>query len=200
MAQRIYRMSDFIMKITLLNFYWIFITIVGMGVFGLFPATVALFAVVRQWSRGNDEKFFRQFVTYVKKDFWQANILGYILVIMGFLLYADVQFILQMDGLLQEFMKYGFVFLFILYFIIAVYLFPVYVHYDLPLFKYFQFAFIIGFVKPIRTISIAACIVVIYLVSSYFPGTVIFVGISAPLAYIMWVAYGLLDQEINLEV
>lgn len=197
MSLRIYRMSDFIMKITLLNFYWILITIAGVGVFGVFPATVAVFAVVRQWSRGNDEKFFRQFVTYVKKDFWQANALGYILVIIGVLLYTDVQFLLQMDGLLQEFMKYGFVFLFILYFIIAVYLFPVYVHYDLPLLKNFQYAFIIGFVKPIRTVSIAACIVVIYLVSSSFPGTVIFVGVSAPLAYIMWVTYGLLDQDTN---
>lgn len=189
MSQGLHRLTDVIMKVALLNIYWIVFTVIGLGVFGLFPATLAVFAVVRQWLKGNDEKYFRQFWNYYKKDFLHANAIGYLFVLVGLILYVDKQFISGLDGIGFHIMRYGLLFLLIIFIILLLYIFPVYVHYSVRFFKNFKIAFIVGVTNFFHTIAILLSLILCYFIFTHFPGALVFFGVSLPITCMMYISY-----------
>ncbi len=53
-----YRISEKIMYACYINFLWILFTILGLGILGFMPATVAMYAVFRKFLMGeSDVKF-----------------------------------------------------------------------------------------------------------------------------------------------
>ncbi|MGY0702716.1 DUF624 domain-containing protein [Bacillus subtilis] len=49
---RMLRFCEWIMRFAYTNLLWLFFTLLGLGVFGIMPATAALFAVMRKWIQG----------------------------------------------------------------------------------------------------------------------------------------------------
>src|SRR5690625_7635570 len=83
-ALKYYRFTVWVVRLVYVNLLWILFTVIGLGVLGIMPATAAMFAVVRKWLRGEDD--FPIFTTYkdaYKEEFLKANLLGYILAIIG---------------------------------------------------------------------------------------------------------------------
>ncbi len=50
-----YRFAVWVTKFAYLNLLWIAFSLLGLGLFGLFPATAAMFAVVRKWINGEKD-------------------------------------------------------------------------------------------------------------------------------------------------
>jgi uncharacterized membrane protein YesL len=54
-------------------------------IFGLLPATAAMFAVARKWAMGEvDVPIFRTFWSSYRKEFWKVHTLGVVLTLIGF--------------------------------------------------------------------------------------------------------------------
>ncbi|WP_396954475.1 DUF624 domain-containing protein, partial [Niallia sp.] len=49
---RVYHWSNAIAKLMYVNALWMGCTFLGLGIFGFFPATAAMFSVVRKWIMG----------------------------------------------------------------------------------------------------------------------------------------------------
>jgi uncharacterized membrane protein YesL len=85
----IYRICIWISKLAYINLLWILFSLIGLVVLGITPSTVGIFAVVRKWLReGIDHTpILQTYWTTYKKEFWRANLLGFVFLIIGIILY-----------------------------------------------------------------------------------------------------------------
>ncbi|MBU7591215.1 YesL family protein [Metabacillus halosaccharovorans] len=147
-----YTFSLWITRLAYVNILWIFFTIAGLVVLGFYPGTIAMFAVIRKWVLGNrDIPVFKTFWSNYKKEFVKSNILGLFISIFAFIMYSSLNIIssVTIPSLKVLYIPNGLVtFLFLL---TVLYIFPVFVHYDVKLTKVAKNAFIIMTINPIST-------------------------------------------------
>lgn len=185
--------GEWIFKILLLNVYWFLFSCIGLFFLGVFPATAALFATIRQDIQSNDDiKLFRSFLNHFKQSFLQSNLLGYILVGVTLLLLFNLQVLDLMEAsIIHKTVAIITYILLAIIVLISVFLFPIYVHYHASIFGYFKYAAIIVIGKPIHTIAMLIMVATILFLYYLVPGFIPVLGIS-PLAYIiMRTAYSL---------
>ena len=182
-----YRICIWITRFAYVNILWVAFTVLGLFVFGFMPATAAMFSVLRKWvNRDHEIPIFQTFWETYKKEFVQANIFGYLIAIIGYVLYIDLQFLRAQEGFLFM-LSYGILILFFAYFIIILYAFPMFVHFKLKLHHYLKWSFIIGFVHPVMTILMAiGSSVAIYFIYVKLPALALFFGGSVIAYVLMW--------------
>lgn len=139
MNSYIYKLSDWIMRLAFLNILWIFFTLIGLVIIGFFPATIAMFTIVRHWIRGDtDIPILKTFWNTYKKNFLKANTLGVITTIVGYVIYLDLLFFRDMGGPFGGVMLFLSITILILYLMISFFLLPVFAHYDVKTVEYFK--------------------------------------------------------------
>ncbi|KAB8136770.1 YesL family protein [Gracilibacillus oryzae] len=186
----VYRVSEWIARLIYVNVMWIVCTIIGLGILGLFPATSAMFAVTRRWVLGErDVPIFKLFWQYFKADFKKSNILGYIVTIVGVFIYVDFKFFQGITHPVYSLITMIFMVLLFLYFTVTLYIFPIFVHYDMKVRDYIKYAFIIAIGRPVQTLAMLLGVIVVYLLYSHFPGIIPFVGASLLSFVLMQVSY-----------
>lgn len=152
-----------------LNFLWVVFSLFGMIVLGIAPSTSALFAVIRKLHQGEEEiPITKTFFTYYRKDFWMANALFYILFAVGAILVVDMFFLYHVHNLLSTIFLYLLIVLSILYIIMLLFIFPVFVHFDLKLFGYIKQAFLIGMMNPLYVVMMVISLMVVHFILIYF--------------------------------
>lgn len=193
---RVYHWSNIVAQLMYVNTLWVGFTILGLGIFGFFPATVAMFSVMRKWIMGERElPIVATFWAYYKSDFKQANILGYLLVIIGLLLYVDLKFFQAEINPGYGLISLVFLSLLFWFCVILLYIFPLYVHYDFPIFHYIKHAIILSFARPLQTMAMLVGGIAVYLLFQYFPGLVFFLGGSLFAYILMFLAYFSFQKE-----
>src|SRR5207248_1417587 len=86
MDGKLYRTMEFIMNAFILNLLWL---VVCLPILTIFPATTALFAVVREWQKQKDIQVFSAFFRHFKVNFKQSFFLGILWLAFTFLLIGD---------------------------------------------------------------------------------------------------------------
>ncbi|MDQ0256779.1 putative membrane protein YesL [Evansella vedderi] len=186
---------EWVMRLAYVNVLWILFTIVGLFVFGFFPATAAMFAVIRKWIKGESEiPVFKTFWEYYRKEFFKINLIGLFILIIGVIIYVDFLFLATVDGWLATILTSLLIFGSVLFVIILFYIFPLFVHYQFTLFQYFKFAIFIGITKPITTIGIAICTIILYYALLIFPGMSLFYSGSLLAFAIMWLTHNVIQK------
>ncbi|WP_071396411.1 YesL family protein [Bacillus tuaregi] len=185
-ANRAYAATEWITRFAYINLLWIGFTLLGLVVFGFFPATISMFAVIRKWLMGEtDIPVFRTFWEYYKAEFFRSNGLGLILVIVGGLIFLDLFFMRNAGSSFMSIIQiplYIFMFAVVL---TILYLFPVYVHYELKLTQIIKNSFLMMLINPIENIVMIAGIVSMYFVFRFLPGLGFFFGGSLTAALMM---------------
>src|SRR5699024_7934100 len=162
----VYEIGNWLFKFMFLHLLWIVFTIVGLGVLGISPATAGIFAVMQKWiTEDADAPVFRTFFDTYKKEFISSNILGLILVVLAAFLYVD--FIIS-----KQMIQFFFVLFLILIFIFMsiftlLYIFPVFVRYELILFYYIKQSLLIALAQPLEPAIMLVSVLTIYLFFSY---------------------------------
>ncbi|WP_096438630.1 YesL family protein [Alteribacter populi] len=120
-----------ISKFALLNMMWLGFTVLGFGVIGFFPATVAMFSVSRQWVRGEQNiPIFKTFVTCFKQNVMKANLYGWATAFIGMVLFVNYQAITMSGAEVPLFIVISFILLVIFYLLMAVSAIPVSIHFE----------------------------------------------------------------------
>lgn len=193
-AGTFYRVGDWLMRLAYVNILWMLFTGVGLVIFGFFPATAAMFAVTRKWVMGDaDIPVFQTFWSYYKKEFKKSNILGFFIVVIGLILYIDLQ-ILPAGGLSFFLLKWALIILSFIFMIMLVYFFPIYVHFDFPLSQYFKYPLIMIIVAPLQTILLLASTYGVYLLMATIPGLIPFFGGSLISFVWLWIILNFLER------
>jgi len=94
MYSAIYAILEWITRFAYVNLLWILFIIAGGIIFGVYPSTIAMFGMVRDWLRGNpDLPVFKTFWNYFKREFVKSNILGLFLNLIIVLIVLDLFYI-----------------------------------------------------------------------------------------------------------
>lgn len=200
---RFFKTCEFISKMAYVNLLWILFTVLGLGIFGFMPSTIALFTVTRKWIMGErDIPVFKTFWTTYRKEFFKSTIFGALLFIIGYIIYVDLT--LLPTGGLFTFLRAGIFICGILYTILLLYIFPIYVHYDWKKTLYLRYALLIGIAHPHYTALITIGIVALYYICVTIPGLIPFFSVSLFSYVVMWVVYRIIQkmefaQKVNTD-
>jgi uncharacterized membrane protein YesL len=194
LAGRLYRVCEWIMNLAYINLLWILFTLCGFVAAGMWPATVAMFAVMRKWLQGEDVPVFRTYWGYYKQEFVKGNALGYILSAVGILLWFDLRWFLTFDSPLSEVFTVVTLVMGLLYAFTSLYLYPVYVHFEMPFFHYFRATLLIGMSHPFSTILMVVSYGAVLYLLLMFPGLLPFFGTSRCAMVISWYAASVLAK------
>ncbi len=176
-------------KLAYINILWLLFTIVGLVIFGLFPATVAMFTIVRKWIRKeNNVKIFSVFWIVFRTEFIKANGFGLLFILIGYILYYDFTFLQLNDGKLVYLLPV-FIFILVSYAVTLLFFFPVFVHFDLRFFQYIKQSFLIAITSPIETLLIAVSIILIYFAITLLPGMIPLFSGSVIAVAITWTSF-----------
>lgn len=166
---RIYQISVMITNYFLLNMLWI---LFSLPLVTMFPATAAMFAVIRDWQRGNDEGIFRAFFAHFKRNFLNAFLyqIAFSLFIIIFVL--DFLLIDELGPFMAQLVFILLISLGILVAFISMYIFPVMVHYDLKFFGMIKQSMLFSIMYfPSTLLSILIFVVMVFIVL-FFPFTI----------------------------
>ncbi|MBP3039202.1 YesL family protein [Bacillaceae bacterium Marseille-Q3522] len=186
----LYRACQWCMKLAYLNLLWLAFCLAGLILFGLFPATAAMFSVVRKWMMGeSDAPVFRSFLQTYKSAFLTSNGIGFILAGCGYLLSVNFFYSLLLDGWLSIIVLTSLICMSLIYVIIVIYIFPVFVHYQLGFTKYIKHALVSGLTHPGRTLLMIAAVIIYYFVMVWVPGLIPFFSGSILAVILMGPSY-----------
>lgn len=164
------KLLEWISRLAFLNLLWISFSLLGLIFFGLFPATVAMFAVVRKWMLGNDEmSIFKTFWTAYKREFLKSNILGVIILAVGLILYIDFQFVLNASNSFVSILYVPFFIITFIFISMLFYIIPIFVHYDMKLSQVIKNSFFVMIMNPLSTFYMLIGSFGIVFVLSYAP-------------------------------
>lgn len=186
---KLYGIAIWVMRLLYLNMIWILFTLLGCVIFGLFPATTAMFAVTRRWIvKGEQISVFPIFWSTYKTSFFQMNMIGALLTFLGIILYVDLRFFQTANHIVYITLSYFIIFTLFIYFVVVLYIFPLYVHYQYRTFEYIKRSVIIVLGKPLHAIMMIVGSYFVYLISTTFPILIIFISGSSFSTIIMWIS------------
>ncbi|UOE93045.1 YesL family protein [Alkalihalobacillus sp. LMS39] len=179
-----YRVSVIISRLAYMNLLWMLFTLVGFGLFGIMPATVALFAVMRKWIIQNEEfPLFSTFWQCYKAEFVKANGFGLFFAFFGFVLY--INFSLAAEQVIwMTVIRYVLLVLTIVFLMTFLLFFPVYVHVKSKGTHYIKSAFLLSIAYPQYMILMGIAIVAVQYVLMFLPGLIPFFTASL-ISYVM---------------
>jgi uncharacterized membrane protein YesL len=164
------KLLEWISRLAFLNLLWISFSLLGLIIFGFFPATVAMFAVARKWMLGNDEmSIFKTFWTAYKREFLKSNVLGVIIVAIGLILYIDFQFVQHAANSFATFLYVPFFIITLIFISMLFYIIPIFVHYDMKLSQVIKNSFFVMIMNPLSTFYMLIGSFGILFVLSYAP-------------------------------
>lgn len=197
-----YHLSEWITRLAYLNILWILFSLSGLVIFSIFPATAALFTVARHWVLGDEGvPIFKTFWNSFKENFFRVQFLGYTLALIGGILYFDYRYFLNHDGIIYLVAKLITGTVIFLFFIILLYIFPVYTHYKLKTFQYLKDSLFIGVSHLFHSIGMLLVSgIFIYAFLKYSSFLVLFV-VSLLAYWITWVAHNVFKriEQIKLK-
>ncbi|KMK78028.1 YesL family protein [Alkalihalobacillus pseudalcaliphilus] len=179
MGRTLYHILEWITRFAYINILWLATTLLGFFFFGLFPATIALFTIMRKWLQGEyDFPIFQRFWHIYKQEFKRSNVFGLPLFIIGSIVGFNLLFLyFNMDitlSLLTALLFAGM----LLFGLFIFYVFPTYVHYDSSLAALYKNAFFIMLVSPIQSLGIIVTFVAFSLLIYVFPAIAMIFGSS----------------------
>lgn len=176
-----FKLLETITNLVILNILWI---ISCIPVITIFPATTAMFSVVRNWQTNKDPTVLKQYMKEFIANFKNSFFIGLIWLVMIFVLYFDFAFVLTLE---THFKVIGFGVFFTISFLIictTVFLFPILVNYQVNWKQAIFNSFVASMVYFPTTLSIII-FMIITIVLTYFipPLSLIFFSLNAYINY-----------------
>jgi len=182
-----YKISEWIMNFAYLNILWIAFTLLGLVLFGFFPATVSLFAIVRKWIQGKrDFNVSKCFWNSFKKEFLKSNLLGLILLFIGGILYTDFLFVRGNEVHFVHYTYYPLLVVIAIFILALLYVFPIYVHFETKLLHILKNSVLLMIMSPLITIMMVTFILILYHILRFIPGITPLFSVSLLAYIIMW--------------
>ncbi|QTN00454.1 DUF624 domain-containing protein [Sediminibacillus dalangtanensis] len=187
------RIMDIFTHFLLLNVMWL---VCCLPVITIFPATTAMFAVVRQWHlKGIDSGVFQIYISKFRENFRKSFVIGLLWLAGGAILYFDASILLIYSFPGSSILFTMTMFLAILYGITMPNLFLMLVNYELTILHAMKNALLLSISKILHTLSYATILVAGVAIVYYFPFFLFIIG--SLLAFIMYHIFDKLTIQIK---
>ncbi|MEK4566858.1 DUF624 domain-containing protein [Alkalihalobacillus sp. FSL R5-0424] len=181
MTQWFMRIGNIGFNLILLNILWLAGSVTGLILLGLFPATLAVVAVIKHMILVDDNpQIITLFWKHFRTHFLMSNVFGYMMGLLGIIVTVDLMWVWNMeDNLLQQSMLGLSILIAIVYLVACVYLFPIYLHYQFTFKEYFIQAVVLAIGKPLQTIVLLLIVTLVIAVYVIVPPLLCVFGLSA---------------------
>lgn len=188
---------EWISRLFWLNLLWLAFSALGLVVFGIWPATAAMFGVSRSWVRsGAEGSVAQQFWTIYRQTFWRANAVGIILSLLGALLGLDVRLTAVTGSPVLRLLEAPLIALWLGYLVTVVWIWPVFAHYQTGVLDYFRISFIIGICRPLRTLAMVGVVAATTVLSVWLQGVTICVGAAWMAICLTWLFHTPMSRRV----
>jgi uncharacterized membrane protein YesL len=154
----------------LLNLLWV---VASLPLITFFPATAALFGVVRKRIlKKETEGIFKSFIKMLKENFKQSFILSIIWSVLGIFLLMDYRLIHPGDSVVQLILFIILIIGILLFSMSSIYLFPIMVHFELSWKYVIRNAFFISLMNPVRTVLLMLIVGLGITILYFYPVTI----------------------------
>ncbi len=189
------RIMDIFTHFLLLNVIWL---VCCLPVFTIFPATTAMFAVVRQWQqKGMESGVFQNYIDKFKENFRKSFVIGLLWQAGGAILYFDTSILLNYSFPGSSFLFGMTMFGAILYGLIMPNLFFMLVNYELKILEVMKNALLLSISRILHTLSYAIIFAAGLAIVYYFPFFLLIIG--SLLAFIMYHIFDKLIIQIGMQ-
>ena len=172
LESRLYSILETISFFFLLNVLWL---IMCIPIITIFPATAAMFGVIRQWVMKEDTAIFKPFFRFFAENFKHSFLFQIIMLVMIYVLYVDFNIIRTFYSTLQ-YLFMGALFLIIsLGLLTSMYMFPMMVHYKLTFWQLVKNSFFFALKYFPTTIISILLFVLMFIILFYVPVTFLFI-------------------------
>lgn len=191
-AGALIRAGEWGLRLAYLNLLWILFALFGAGILGMFPATSAVFSVIRKWLMDGEEfPVFRTFWSFYRADWLRMNALMLVYLVMGLGIILDFRLVQGWENVLQPWVILFLIFAFSVYLLSLIHLFPLYVHYRMKLFEYILQSFLITLYRPLGSVLTGSAVLLICTVMMWLPGTLLVFAVSLPAVVVMALSFRL---------
>lgn len=198
--ERMYYFAESIIRLAYVNILAILFSLLGVVIFGVFPALMATFFIIRKWLIGySDIHITKHFWLTFKQEFLRSNLLGWLLTVLGLLLYINLSIAEVIGHSMIQLSYYPITIVFIAFLCLCLFVAPVYIHFQVSVLATIKQAFLLLFVHPLNTLLMIGAIVVLYTIMKTVPGFIPIFGISGFVFIIMWFSLKTFDKVIHLK-
>lgn len=176
-------------RLMALNLLWLGFAAVGAIVLGVMPATAAVFTLLGPDASRPEESMVARFWAAYRREFWRANLFGYLLVGLGYLIAMNLAASWNARGLLNIVAAVVFLTLALAYCLTALYAFPTLVQVRTTAPRTFALAFAAGLSRPLVTMGgLLGCGLALIAMVRWAPFLLVFLGVALPAAIMSWAA------------
>jgi uncharacterized membrane protein YesL len=166
----------------LLNVLWV---LTSIPLFTFFPATAAMFGVIRKRQLQKDSQgIIKDFFTMFKENFKQSLVISIYWSLVAIFLYVDYMVIHPDNSIIHLILYIVLIIGFVLFCSISIYLFPTMVHFELSWKIVIRNAFFFSLMNPILTIILLLIVAIGVAIIYMYPVMIFIVG--SPLAYMIY--------------
>lgn len=200
MVNKIYEVFNRIYYLMKLNGLWLLFTLLGGVVFGVVPATIALYACIRQQIRNETENhLYQMFKNYYVENFRRSILFSMVFaVVVAFFLGETI--ILTNIGSGNLLLEIAIKVTRLLIILSVAMFFPIFVHFDVRGIKTVVQPLIFLLICPFEVIYMGLVFLVVSLLFAVSPFLILFIGISLPaygMSVIMLKKFARLEKNIN---
>ncbi|HEY4552313.1 MAG TPA: YesL family protein [Bacillaceae bacterium] len=175
--EKLQSILEWVMRLAYVNILWLCGILLGLVAAGFFPATIAMFAVIRKWLLKDDDlKAGAYFWKTYKSEMLKGNAYGYIWLALGLMLYFDLTFFRSFSNLASLIFTYITFILGVVYTCALLFAFPVYVHYDQRVVKAVKNSILLTISSPVFAIVLVVAFGLPYYAVFKLPGLLPFYG------------------------
>lgn len=143
---KIMRALEVVGNYCLLNLLWI---VFSLPVISVFPATVAMFGIMKQWTNGTDPPVLKTFFTIFKKNFKKSCFIGVIQVLCTIIFVLDFKVFWNMEGSIKIIFIPVIMLLAYIFLSMSIYLYPLMAKYEMTFKQLVKNAFFLTAARPI---------------------------------------------------
>ncbi|WP_066054321.1 YesL family protein [Robertmurraya korlensis] len=166
-----FRLLEIVTAFFQLNILWLLFC---LPVVTIFPATVAMYCVTRQWIIHKDYSVFRSFMKFFKENFKQSFVLGLLWLFLSGLLFLDFS-LMRSLGSMQTIFFSVFLLIAVVMLITTVFIFPIMAHYEMKRTTIVKNSFFFSLRFFLTTILAVICIVITGVILYFWPISFIFI-------------------------
>jgi uncharacterized membrane protein YesL len=196
----IYDISEWVTRLIYVNLLWILFTFLGLVVLGFFPATTAMFAVVRKWVMKEEIHVFQTFLAVYKDEFIKSNCAGFIIIGLGCFLYSNIKIVEAVSLPILKLLYIPNVVMILIFLLTLLYIFPVLVHFKVGVKAAIKNAVILMTINPITTFVMTVLTGGFFLMLGKFPGFIPFFSGSVPALLLMFFSNNVFTKLQRVEI
>lgn len=188
---KLYAIAEWITMLAVLQLMWTGLTLLGLVIFGISPATAGLFSVIRKRLQGQEDLkgLVSEYWRVYKKEWIAANKIGIVLIIVGYFLATNLRIVLAMPSTASNILLVSVLTMIsILYIVLCMNIFQVFTHYELPFSRYFSTSVLLMVSFPIQGIGSLLGVYLLYQLYLFLPGLLPFFGISVTAIFLSWMS------------